>query len=321
MESLLALLQDGAFHSGEELGNALGVSRAAVWKQLKKIEQTGVRLESVRGKGYRLDPAVQLLDVDELQHALREAGAQDIELELKRVTGSTNDDAAQYCRPGLSGLPVVVAEYQESGRGRRGRQWLGRYGANIYLSAVWRCARGAAALEGLSLVVGVSVVEALEQLGYTQIGLKWPNDLLYRGAKLAGILVEVRGDMMGECFAIIGLGLNLHLDAAEQDAIGQPATALELLSGERPDKQRVIAAVLARLQRNLEHFEREGFRPFRARWQQYDVFYGAPIRIVSGPHAVSGMGAGISESGSYIINTEDGPYECQGGEISIRAQI
>lgn len=321
MDSLLELLRDGKFHSGEALGEALGVSRAAVWKQLKKIEALGVRLESVRGRGYRMDPSVQLIDKNELEKALKGAGLVDIELLIKRTTGSTNDDAAAYCVPQLKSFPVVLAEYQQAGRGRRGRQWMGRFGANIYLSTVWRCSTGAAALEGLSLVVGVSVVESLEALGYRGLQLKWPNDILHEGAKLAGVLIEVRGDMMGDCFAIIGLGLNLHLDDEERLDIGQPATSLADLSNEIPNKQEIAAELIARLKANLDSFAGDGFASFVDRWQGYDAYAGIPVRVISGPHQVFGTGRGIAENGSYILETESGPYYCQGGEISIRGQV
>ena len=207
---LLSLLADGEFHSGDDLGVALGVTRAAVWKQIQRLqEDRGLDIFSVKGKGYRLASPIDLLDSSKIKGNLSASAkllVSDVQV-FGSVT-STNDIAMKHAeaqgRPGY----VCVAEQQTAGRGRRGRPWVSPYGTNIYLSLVWDFFDGAAALEGLSLAVGVVVANALKAKGLAGVELKWPNDVLVEGAKLGGILLEMTGDPSGHCQVVLGVGIN-----------------------------------------------------------------------------------------------------------------
>ena len=204
--ALLKCLSDGEFHSGEDLGEMIGVSRAAISKHIKGIQEWGLDIYRVQGKGYKLANQLDMLDQEKLS-----APSPDASLELIPIIGSTNQHLLERTNTLESGS-VCIAEYQAAGRGRRGREWVSPFGANLYLSMYWRLDAGMAAAMGLSLVVGVAVVEALEEMGVEGIKLKWPNDLYHNDKKLAGILVELSGQSGGAAHIVIGLGLNLSMD-------------------------------------------------------------------------------------------------------------
>ena len=186
-QTLITLLSDGQFHSGEQLGEQLGISRAAVSKHMAALKELGLDLFSLTGKGYRLAVPMALYDEAQLQ-----ALAPMAPVHCFPVIDSTNQYLLERVNQ-LSSGESCLAECQTAGRGRRGKPWVSPFGCQLILSMYWRLEQGMAAAMGLSLAVGVAVVQALESLGYPGVELKWPNDLYYQGRKLAGILVEMSG--------------------------------------------------------------------------------------------------------------------------------
>ena len=182
MENLLKLLADGYFHSGEELGSELGVSRAAVWKKLKALSALGLELDAVRGKGYRLPGNIELLNQQVIRDRLPDNIRDSVGLQVELCTRSTNDDVRKLSAA-REPWQVCMAEHQSHGRGRRGRTWQSPFGASLYFSMLWRVESGLAAMEGLSLAVGLAVVKTLESFGANGLMLKWPNDVLGNGKK------------------------------------------------------------------------------------------------------------------------------------------
>ena len=184
-QHLIKLLADGEFHSGEAIGRHLGISRAAVWKQLQKLENFGLQVESIKGRGYRLLQVIELLDVGLIQNTLPLSAATQLsELEVFFQIDSTNAHAMKKIQMNQTNKGYVcLAEFQEQGRGRRGRQWHSPLGSNLSLSLVWEFEGGAAKLEGLSLAIGIAVVRALKRIELQGLGLKWPNDILLNGFK------------------------------------------------------------------------------------------------------------------------------------------
>ena len=313
-EALLMLLADGQFHSGEQLGEQLGVSRAAVSKHLQAIKALGLEVYSVSGKGYRLAVPLQLLD----QHRLsRELAPQRVE--LVPVIGSTNQHwLAQLSQ--LNNGDICVAECQTAGRGRRGRSWVSPFGGQLIMSMYWRLEQGMAAAMGLSLVVGIALVEALEAQGFSGVQLKWPNDLYVNGRKLAGILVEMSGTAGGPCQLVIGLGINLLLPSSEQARISQPFAELAEL-GEITDRNGLVVALSRHLQHSLNIFETEGISAFREQWNQLDYFKGKAVRVLMGEQVIQGMARGIDEQGALLLELSDGSIKRYlGGEVSLRAE-
>ncbi|NRB68591.1 MAG: bifunctional biotin--[acetyl-CoA-carboxylase] ligase/biotin operon repressor BirA [Vibrio sp.] len=310
--SILKALSQGGFHSGEELGDQLGVSRAAISKHIKGIQAWGVDVFSVQGKGYQLAKPMQLLDKDLLQKSLANR------VELMPVIDSTN----QYLLDRVDSLEsgsVCLAEYQAKGRGRRGREWVSPFGSNLYLSIFWRLDAGMAAAMGLSLVVGVAIVEALEEMGLAGVKLKWPNDLYYQDKKLAGILVEMSGQAGAAANLVIGMGLNLMMSEATE-GITQPWASLdEVADNQEIDRNQLAITMITTLHKALDDYELFGMAGFVERWNRLDNFINRPVKLIMGPREICGIAKGINGQGAVILETEDGLQTYIGGEISLRS--
>lgn len=320
MEALIKHLSDGEFHAGDELGALLGVSRAAVWKQIQKLEGVGLDVQSVKGKGYRLSQPIELLNEELIRQQL-DPTARRLLISLHTLfqTTSTNDVAMSSVASGAQSGFACLAEQQTSGRGRRGRQWVSPFGSNLYLSVVWEFFNGAAALEGLSLATGVAVAEALTDLGVVGVQLKWPNDLLLHGAKLAGILLEMTGDPSGRCQVVLGIGINHRMPPMAARQIDQAWTRVdEHCPG--ISRNALTAAVISRVLLMLEQFQQEGFAPFRERWQALDAFNGRSVVVKTGAADLEGIADGVDATGGLRIQTATGLQIMKGGEVTLRLQ-
>lgn len=317
LKELITLMSDGDFHSGETLGAHLGVSRAAVWKALKKIELAGYPLDRVKGRGYRIPQGASLLDEGRIYQAFPPSLQPKIKVTVLESVDSTNAHIMRQSHQ----APVIlacVAEEQLAGRGRRGRNWVSPFAQNIYLSLGMPFEMGAARLGGLSLVVGIAAVRALRSAGYTGIGIKWPNDLLHSGKKLAGILVELSGDLLSDCTAIVGVGINVLMD--NSSAIDQPWVSLyQVDRGAILDRNKLVALLLEALIDSLDVFAREGFEAFLQEWAEYDLCMGREVNIVSGDQVVTGVCRGVNGEGQLMLEVEGRILELNGGEVSLRA--
>jgi BirA family biotin operon repressor/biotin-[acetyl-CoA-carboxylase] ligase len=214
---------------------------------------------------------------------------------------------------------VLVADRQTAGRGRRGRQWLSWDGASLTFSTLWRFAPGAPAPAGLSLVAGLALARALEQLGVQGVQLKWPNDVLVHGNKLAGILIDLLPARGRPPAAVIGIGLNLRLPA--QHDIPNQAGVTDLaqtLEGAPPAPAVVLAAILAELHRLLETYAAAGFPALRGAWQQRNAFADLPVRIVSDQDIRSGTCTGVDDDGALLLRTDSGVERILAGDVSLR---
>ncbi len=316
---LLARLCEGPA-SGAELARGIGVTRAAVWKRIEALRAAGVDIQASPGQGYALARPLQLLDAAALRTALSPAARRELAgLDVLFETDSTNAVALREPPP-TRGTHAWLAERQTAGRGRRGRGWASPLGAHVYLSLSRRFDGGVAALQGLSLAVGVAVAEALHGLGYPQVGLKWPNDLLADGRKLGGILVEVGGDAAGPMRVVVGIGLNVAMPPAAGAAVDQPWTDLATLAGAMPSRQAVAAALLDALLPMLARFEQDGLAPFLEAWPRYDVLAGRPVRLHEGGRVLDGIALGLAADGALRLRGDDGSErQVHAGEASLRA--
>ncbi|SDN36292.1 biotin--[acetyl-CoA-carboxylase] ligase [Vreelandella arcis] len=323
---LMRLLSDGEVHSGEQLGDALGVSRAAVWKQLKKLEALGVELVAVKGRGYRLaqplEPLVGARVVERLPASARHHLSR---LFVEDQLPSSNEYLRRRFEQGAGHGEVCLVELQTAGRGRRGRVWTTPWGQSLMLSVGWRFESGVAALEGLSLAVGVVLAQVLEQHG-AEPALKWPNDILLPQrdsdelGKLAGILVEVTGDAAGPCEVVIGMGMNLLLPEAMRRAIEQPVAAL-FDANPSLSRNQLAADVVAGLLTMLAGFEQQGFAPWRAAWNQRHAYADQPIQVIQGDQAREAVAGEVDDSGNLWVTESGQPRRLSGGEISVRRRL
>jgi BirA family biotin operon repressor/biotin-[acetyl-CoA-carboxylase] ligase len=317
--ALLRLLRDGEFHSGEALARALGVSRGTVWNAVRALEASDLELHKVHGRGYRLAQPLSLLDAREVERCAG-PGVARLAIEIVDAVGSTNSVMMARAAAGASSGSVIAAESQSGGRGRMGRAWQAGLGRSLTFSLLWRFGKGAAELAGLSLAAGVGVLRALNALGAREVGLKWPNDVVWRDRKIAGILIEMHGDALGPSAVVVGIGLNIRLSQPMRDRIDQPACDLETVCGQRLDRNAVLGLLLAHLGAVLEQFESDGFASLRREWEGYHAHQGRPI-VVKLPNgrSESGTARGIAEDGALIFESGGTTRALHSGEISVRA--
>jgi BirA family biotin operon repressor/biotin-[acetyl-CoA-carboxylase] ligase len=319
-KALLQLLADGQLHSGQELASVLGVSRTAIWKQLAKLESLGLELRSQAGKGYCLSGGLDLLDKAHIQKGLlKRVNGAISQFELFEVLDSTN--AWLMRQESGSGISVCIAECQTAGRGRRGRQWVSPFARNIYMSLRTTVDTGFGALEGLSLAVGVAVADALGNLGATDIKLKWPNDILWQGRKLGGVLIEAAGDPSGRCHAVIGLGLNLKAEASMINEIDQPWVSLDEVLPNQPGRNESVIALLNFIVPMLESYETDGFQRYKSKWEQLNAHLNQRVSLRTGVSQTTGLVCGVSESGGLLLTTDRGVEAFHGGEVSLRVEV
>jgi BirA family biotin operon repressor/biotin-[acetyl-CoA-carboxylase] ligase len=319
---LLQALAAGDALSGAELARQSGVTRAAVWKQIEHLRAHGLPILARRGAGYVLPWPIQLLDGADIRARLT---TQPGMLELHWDLDSTSSECLRRADT-LADGSIVLAEMQHAGRGRRGRGWLSPPGLNLYLSCLKRFDCGFTALSGLSLAVGVAVVRTLESLALRGVGLKWPNDVLVAasGAKLAGILVELRGEYQGPSTAVIGVGLNLRLPRAMRERAGQATADLAELAAhegsEPPDRNRVAARLIDHLLAAMTQFDEHGFSVFADEYAHLDLLRDRTLTLSGNGRSFDATGAGVDARGALRVHGEQGITLIDSADVTVRAQ-
>lgn len=313
MLTLLKLLQDGRFHSGQALGDALGVSRSAVWKQLQQLEaEVGLSIYKVRGRGYRLQHPLSLLD----QAVLNEEGVP-WTLRVFESLDSTNAEVSRHLARGESPPFAVIAERQTEGRGRRGRRWVSPYAQNLYYSLALRIEGGARQLEGLSLVVGLAVLKTLRSFGLTAAGLKWPNDLLVSNRKIAGILLELLGDPADICHVVVGIGINVNMQLSAEE-IDQPWTSMQMEGGVLVDRNALAIRLSEYLDEYLVRHRSDGFAALREEWEAGHLWQARRVNLIAGSQSIEGVVLGIDATGALRLRVNGDERAYSGGELSLR---
>lgn len=316
--NIVIQLADGEFHSGEDLGSLLGVSRAAVWKHLQKLESFGIHLSSTKGRGYRIEGGLDLLDKEKIQSNLQ--AALPLNLHVFPQLDSTNSFLMRQLNPAMQ---ICFAEFQSAGRGRRGRTWISPLAQNIYCSIGWGFEGGVAALEGLSLAIGVAIARALKKIGVNDAKLKWPNDVLYRQQKLAGILIEVMGDPAGYCQVVVGVGLNIAMQHNQTVTIDQPWIALNSILSEHSvplvSRNYLASLLIDELVSVLQSYHQVGFSGYQLEWLQQGAYLNQDVVLRNGQQILSGIFRGVTTAGALLLETESGERVFHGGEISLRS--
>ncbi|WP_312956541.1 bifunctional biotin--[acetyl-CoA-carboxylase] ligase/biotin operon repressor BirA [Pseudomonas songnenensis] len=312
MNRLLKLLQDGRFHSGQELGDALGISRSAVWKHLQRLQgETSLLLYKVPGRGYRLAEPLSLLNSEELAPQLMRLGWT---LHLFDAIDSTNAEALRLLQQERTPF-LVMAEAQTSGRGRRGRRWVSPFGQNLYCSLAFKVHGGARQLSGMSLAVGLAVMHALRLAGVPQVGLKWPNDVYVDGRKIAGILLELTGDPADVCHVVVGIGINVNM--IDTEGIDQRWTSMKEHIG-MVDRNALVVTLASALKRYLEQHANLGFSSLKDEWEASHIWQGQKCTLSTGAHDFSGVVVGVDHQGGLRLMIEGDERVFNGGELSLR---
>ncbi len=313
--ALLNLLADGQLHSGEQLALQLGITRAAISKHIRALRALGLQLQSTTGVGYQLKQPLLWLDPAQLTTALGR-------VTYFHLIDSTNAYFSRQSNTLVCG-EVCFAEGQTKGRGRRGRHWYSPLSSQLIFSLFWRLQGGMLAAMGLSLVVGLSIICTLERLGVPDLALKWSNDLLGRGRKLGGILIELTGSPGDYCDAIIGVGINTSLSRQQGQNIEQPWISLsDLLPGRQTiDRTCLGIEIVKQLRKDLLCYDRYGFSAFHQDWQARDYFWQKPVTVFHHDWQVKGIAQGVNTQGALLLETPIGLMSIYSGEVSLRATV
>ena len=320
---LLQRLANGPV-GGDTLAREAGLTRAAVWKRIDGLREADIAIVAAPGRGYRLEQPLDLLDADAIRAALPRSAQDGLAgLEIAWSLDSTNSELLRRAAP-PHGSAVLLAERQTGGRGRRGRAWASPLAAHVYLSLARRFEGGLARLGGLSLVAGVAACEALRGLGFSEVGLKWPNDLVVvddKGLrKLGGLLVEGGGEVAGAARAVIGIGLNVRMPPQAGNVIDQPWAELDGLSPQAPSRNAVVAALLVRLLPALDEFDAHGLAPFLPRYAALDALAGRTVTVHAATANWPATALGIANDGALRVRDAAGAeHLVHAGDVSVRA--
>jgi BirA family transcriptional regulator, biotin operon repressor / biotin---[acetyl-CoA-carboxylase] ligase len=323
VERLLHALADGRTHSGEELAREFGVTRAAIWKQVAKLADLGLAVEAAPGAGYRLAHGLDLLDAEAVRAALEPAVAGRLaKLEVFTELDSTNRRLLAASPP-VGSLDVCIAEYQNLGRGRRGRRWQAPLGSGIALSVGWQFGGVPAELSALTLAVGVAVRRVLDRVAGLAIALKWPNDLVFDERKLGGILLEIQAEAHGGAHVVVGVGLNVALPTALLPSLCDwPRGAVDLTTalGRAPPPRAVLAAALVNeIAALLADYPAQGFAAYRTEWRSADYLRGRAVRLDEATGRLFGTALGIDADGALLVETDGGKRRVVAADVSVRS--
>lgn len=315
---IAAILADGKSHSGEELGKQFNVSRTAISNHIKRLTELGLDIFSVHGKGYRIAESLALLNKDKINDSL----IKPVPLEVFPIIDSTNSYLMSQVRQQqiVNNGHTVIAECQTAGRGRRGRVWVSPFGSHLYFSQYRRIEDGLAAAAGLSLAVGLAVKFACDEVSGSQLALKWPNDLLSDGKKVAGILVEAEGQSDGVCHIIIGVGINVDMPQQLAKEIDQPWNDLNTIAGAVIDRNELAAALCKHLQIIMEEYQLNKLDNLYHQWNQYNAFQNQLVTITSNKTEQIGRCIGIDRTGALVLEDPESSVRSKvyGGEVSLR---
>ncbi len=314
---ILALLRESeTYVSGEEIGGKLGISRTAVWKWLAKLAEEGYEIESKSRSGYRLLSSPDKAYPWEVQPRLRTAWLGRSYAYLAE-TGSTNRDLREKAEAGAENGTLVAAEIQRAGKGRRGRRWLSQSGG-LWFSYLLRPRLLPAQAPLLTLVTAVGLARGLESYGGLSFGIKWPNDILWQGKKVAGILAEMKAEWDNIDYVVIGIGLNCR-SAAIDGEIAALAVSLEEVWGEAPIRNRLLPHLLLSLEEAYEQFFQAGFGPLRQEWEKRSLVLGRPVRILDGDGGFAGTALALLDDGGLLVETAEGRrVTVHSGDVSLR---
>lgn len=314
--ALIAALSADAHVSGTDLARRLGVTRAAVWKQIEALRDLGAPILAAPGRGYRLEWPFEALDEEVIRRELEPALRRRVHIAAHWQIDSTNSALLRAAADEAPDFSVAIAETQSDGRGRRGRTWQSPLGGNVYFSLLKRFDAAMGTLAGLSIVAGIALARTLRSFGIRDVGLKWPNDVVADGRKLAGILVELGGEFLGPCYAVIGIGINVR---ASRVKIDQPVTDLATLCGTPPSRNRLVARLIENLDEATATFTQQSFAGFEQAFAEFDTLAGKPIRVHAAAKMREGVAAGIDSRGALRVRHGADIAVYDSADVSVRA--
>jgi len=317
---LIALLADGSCQSGSDLGNALNVSRTAIWKQTKQLAALGLPIQSIPQQGYHLAQPLILLNEQTIRDQLNKRNFnQAVYFHLFASLDSTNHFLKQL--PNSLAIDVCCAETQTDGRGRFGRSWHSPFGENIYCSSRWHFDSDLSALSGLSLVVSLAIIATLNEFGIDEAArIKWPNDILWQNKKLCGCLIEISAESNSGADVVIGIGLNVNSATKDHPLPDKPWCSLYEMTGNYFDRNLLMACLITQLHKHIQRFVADGFPAFMAEWQPLDYLQDQLITVSHPTGPIVGKAAGVNESGQLILIDDKGiKHYLSSGDTSLQS--
>lgn len=317
---IIQLLSDGQYHSGTAIGEHLNIGRSAVWKSIEQLRQLGIDIESAGRKGYRLAQDIELLEESEIRgHISPQNNTLFNKIEICESTASTNTHLMHTARNHNSGNIACLAEQQTGGKGRNGRKWISSFASNIALSILWRFETLPGGLSGLSLVVGIALCKACEQIGITNTKLKWPNDIYWNERKLGGILIEIQGEPWGPCNVVIGIGINVNLAKGVASEIDQPwVDCSEILGTKQVSRNQLAAIILEKTAVLMQQFQEQGFEPFAKEWPRYDILFNQSVSVHLPDKIEDGIAVGINNDGALLVEIDGKQCPFYSGDATLR---
>jgi BirA family biotin operon repressor/biotin-[acetyl-CoA-carboxylase] ligase len=316
---ILLKLSEAETLSGNVLAEQLEISRTAVWKHINALKKQGFKIECLPRAGYKLLQPAQPLFADKIMAALTHLDStQEILLDVFSKLTSTNDYVKLQCHQGIH---ICISEQQTMGRGRFERQWHSPFGDNLYLSIQKQLNLNFTQLSGLSLVISLAVLKGLERLGIltSAFAIKWPNDILLEGKKLAGILIELAGEVGGKPRAVIGLGMNVNMVDADIDRSWH---SLKHFCQRDVDRNQLAIVLIGSIVEAVQQFEQHGFDVFYEQWQQYDAMKDKSVTLNLYDKKINGICRGIDEQGNLLLQQNDGVLQkYQAGEVSFNTKV
>lgn len=295
------ILNDLNFHDGTSIGAKLNISRTAVWKWVSKLQSYGIEITKVKGKGYLLKEPLILLDAKKIETLLK---SEHFIIDTVESIDSTNNYLNNHNK---SATPhICIAEHQTRGRGRFSREWYSPFGKNIYFSMQYSIKQDISQLGGLSLAVGMIVCKAIEKACKlpNRLMLKWPNDITYNGKKLAGVLIEIRAEVNGNCSVIIGIGINVNMPITNKVTFNQEWASIMQITGSPQDRNNICAILIDKLTLGIEQYLITGFKSYMPEWKKRDSLFGKMIQIQDGNEIFKGIATGVDLQGHLLINLE-----------------
>ena len=305
--------------SGVVLATHLGISRSAVWKRIQHLRDNGFEIETKSGQGYFLKHPIEWLDQNRICDYLSNAAKKQLgDFHIAEQIDSTNS-WAKFETKQQAGTDIFLAEQQTAGRGRLGRQWASPMAANIYLSLRRRFNKGLPALSGLSLVVGVLLAKTLRSQGFTEVGLKWPNDIVVDGKKCAGILIETQGDVFEPASLVIGIGVNYRLHPEHKKIIDQPVWDYATNVVTAMPRDALLLGIFRHLWERISTFNAHGFAPLKAAWLKHHACANKPVTASFGDgRKLDGVVVDVAVDGALILQVGNRREVIYSGEVSLR---
>lgn len=318
---ILALLRESSeYISGQELCDRFGVSRTAVWKAVKQLKEEGYRIEAVQNKGYKLMESPDVLSENELKNGMNTTWAGQT-LYYFEKTGSTNTDAKRYAEEGAPHGTLIVADFQQNGRGRRGRMWQAPAGCNVYFTIVLRPNLKPDKASMLTLVMALSVAKAVAAQSGLEAYIKWPNDIVVHKKKVCGILTEMTLEMETKeiQYVVIGVGININQKEFPEE-IRETAGSLFMESGKEISRVGIVQKVMEFFEKDYEAFLQAGdMSGVREDYNRLLINRNSQVKVLDLQGDYTGIARGINDRGELLVEREDGKVEnVYAGEVSVR---